>query len=343
MILVTGGTGLVGSHLLYKLSEKKQKIRAIYRNEKKIPMVKRVFSYYDSNPEEAFNRIEWIPSTINDIPSLKEAFKGVEQVYHCAAMVSFNHADYHELRKSNIEGTANMVNLSLEFGIKKIGYVSSIAALGGKEFNDPITEDSPWNPDADHDVYAITKYGAEMEIWRGVQEGLEVIIINPGIIVGPGFWRSSSGALFTRISRGMKYYVDSVKSFVDIHDVVDPFIMLMESDIKNERFIQVAENLPMIDFIRMAASELGVEPPGKKASPFMMQLGWRYDWLRSKLLKKRRRLTRQTALALSRDSFYDNSKMKKMLDYEYRPIFESIRETARLFNHNHNQDLPQGS
>ncbi len=322
---------MVGSHLLYKLSKKHDQLRAIYRDEKKIPQVKRVFTYYDDSADEVFKKIEWVKSTLNDIPSLSEAFNGIEVVYHCAAMVSFDPADYHKLRKSNIEGTANMVNLSLEFGIKKFGYVSSVAALGGKDNDEPINEETPWNPDYDHSVYAITKYGAEMEVWRGVQEGLDTIIINPGIIVGPGFWRSSSGSLFTRISRGMKYYVDSVKSYVDIHDVVNTFIELMESDVRNERFLQVAENLPVRDFIEMVAAELEVDSPDKKATHLMLQLGWRFDWIRSKLLKKRRRLTKQTALALSQDSIYDNSKMKKRLAFEYKPILSSVRETSQFF------------
>ncbi|MBT8267775.1 MAG: NAD-dependent epimerase/dehydratase family protein [Flavobacteriaceae bacterium] len=331
MILVTGGTGLVGSHLLFKLSKKHQKIRAIYRNEKKIDKVKHVFSYYTDSPNEQFDKIEWINSNLNDLQTLSDAFNDITHVYHCAAMVSFDPADYHQLRKSNIEGTANIINLSLENNIEKMAYVSSVAALGGKDLNQPITEESPWNPDGDHHVYAITKYGAEMEVWRGVQEGLKAIIVNPGIIVGPGFWRSSSGALFNRISRGMKYYVESVNGYVSIHDVITPMINLMESDISNERFIQVSDNMTSKSFIDLVAKELNVKPPVKEASKLMLQLGWRYDWIRAKILGKRRRLTKRTAKALSRDSHYDNSKLTDRLNFQYSPIQSAIAETAKYF------------
>ena len=322
---------MVGSHLLYELSQKHDRIRAIYRTKKKIDTVKHVFSYYSDNPEALFNKIEWVESSLNDLPALSHAFKEVTHVYHCAAMVSFDPADYYKLRKSNIHGTANIVNFCVENDVEKLCYVSSVAALGGKELNDPVTEESPWNPDGDHHVYAITKYGAEMEVWRGVQEGLKAIIVNPGIIVGPGYWKSSSGAFFTRISRGMKYYVDTVNGYVGIDDVISSMLQLMESDVSNERFIQVSDNISTKEFIEMVASELGVDPPQKKATDLMLQFGWRYDWIRSKLLGKRRRLTRRTVKSISRDVYYDSSKLKKQLNFEYRPIQDAISSTTRRF------------
>ncbi|MBT8289039.1 MAG: NAD-dependent epimerase/dehydratase family protein [Flavobacteriaceae bacterium] len=332
MILVTGGTGLVGSHVLLYLCQKHDKVRAIFRNESKIKKVKHVFEYYQESNMSFFDRIEWVQADIIDLPALEKVFEGVEYVYHCAAMVSFDPSDYHALRKSNIEGTANIVNLCLNFGIKKIAYMSSVAALGGKDLNDPIREDSPWNSDGDHNVYAITKYGAEMEIWRGVQEGLDCIIVNPGIIVGPGFWKSSSGSLFTRVFRGMRYYSTAINGYVDIHDVVKTFIQLMESDITNERFIQVAENLSSKSFIDMIAQAINAKSPEKSVSPLILKFGWRYDWLRAKLLGKRRRLTRHLAKILTKDTYYDNSKLKKTLNFEYKPISQSVEETAVLFN-----------
>ncbi|NNK86978.1 MAG: NAD-dependent epimerase/dehydratase family protein, partial [Flavobacteriaceae bacterium] len=205
MILVTGGTGLVGSHILFNLCKKHSRIRAIYRSESKIDKVRHVFSYY-TDDTYLFDRIEWIACDLIDLPRLRSVFGGISEVYHCAALVSIDPADYQRLRKSNIEGTANIVNLCLEFKVTKLGYLSSVAALGGKDLDKPVTEESAWNPDGDHHVYAITKYGAELEVWRGIQEGLRAVIVNPGIIIGPGFWKSSSGALFTRVSRGMKYY-----------------------------------------------------------------------------------------------------------------------------------------
>ena len=158
-------------------------------------------------------------------------------MYHCAAFISFDTNDYFALRKINIEGTANLVNLCLANNIEKLCYVSSIATIGNSIKNELITEDTHWNPEEDQSVYAITKYGAEMEVWRGTQEGLIVIVVNPGIIIGAGFWRSGSGSLITRIYKGISHYTTGVVGFVDVLDVVMPLIQFMESDIKNERYI----------------------------------------------------------------------------------------------------------
>ena len=320
----------MGSHVLFHLSKKHDKIRAIYRSQSKIEKVRHVFSYY-TDEEDLFDRIDWVKCDLNDLPGLRSVFDGISQVYHCAALVSLDPADYQRLRKSNIEGTANIVNLCLEFKVSKLGYLSSVAALGGKDINQPVTEDSHWNPDGDHHVYAITKYGAELEVWRGIQEGLKAVIVNPGIIIGPGFWKSSSGALFTRISRGMKYYTTAINGYVDIQDVVNGLILLMESDISNERFIQVAENLSSKTFIDIVADEIEVKAPQKKASATMLRIGWRIDWLRSKILGKRRRLTRRLSKMLQRDTFYDNSKLKEMTGFSYKPVSQSVKETARFF------------
>ena len=184
MVLITGATGLVGSHLALHLLENNERIRAIYRTKTSIEKTKSLFKLYGK--ESLFEQIEWIEADINDIPSLEIAFKGVEYVYHCAALISFDPKDEKKLRKINIEGTANIVNFCLAFNVKKLCHVSSIAALGDlMEHETLITEETIWNPEKHHSDYAISKYGAEMEIWRGLQEGLPVVIINPGVILGP--------------------------------------------------------------------------------------------------------------------------------------------------------------
>ncbi|NCP89793.1 MAG: NAD-dependent epimerase/dehydratase family protein, partial [Flavobacteriales bacterium] len=206
MILVTGGTGLVGSHLLYKLASEGEKVRAIYRNERKLSNIKNVFSCYTADYMPLYDSIEWLQADILDIPSLTRAFNNIAYVYHCAAFVSFEPDKYHLLRKTNIEGTANMVNLCIAHHVKKLCYVSSIATLGNPENLKEITEETEWNAEANNTIYAITKYGAEIEVWRGSQEGLSVVIVNPGVILGAGIWRYGSGNLFTKAYKGLKYY-----------------------------------------------------------------------------------------------------------------------------------------
>ncbi len=331
MILVTGGTGLVGSHLLYYLSQKEQRIRAIFRDEEKLSLVKRVFAYYSDKGESLFNSIEWKKATLSNLPLLDEIFDQVTHVYHCAALVSFDPSDYRTLRKVNINGTANIVNLCIKHKVNKLCYVSSVAALGGSFSEEEVTEDMQWNPDIDHSVYAITKYGAELEVWRGSQEGVDTVIVNPGIIIGPGFWRSSSGSLFTRVYRGIRYFTTGTSGYIDIHDVVLPMIQLMESNIKNERFILIGENLDFKSFIEKVAIALDVDAPKKKASPFMLGLGWRMDWLRSKVFSKRRRLTRQMTHSLVHNTRFANRKIIEILGYRFKPLNQSIEETATLF------------
>jgi len=332
MILVTGGTGLVGSHLLYKLVEKGFKVRAIYRSKKKLDAARHVFSYYTNQVEAMFSKIDWVEADLNDIPALTTAFKEITKVYHCAALVSFDPNDYYKLRRVNIEGTANIVNLCLANNIEKLCYVSSIAAIGhGEPNNTIINENTNWISEEDHNVYAITKYGAEIEVWRAVQEGLETVIVNPGFIFGPGFWQSSSGSLFKKIHNGLSHYTTGVTGYVDINDVVNSMLLLMDSNIKNERYILVSENLPFKEFATKVAQGLDVKPPYKKASKMQLQLAWRLDWLNHFIRRKRRKLPKQMAISIAEKYYYSNKKVIADLDFKFKPVAESISETCQFF------------
>lgn len=334
MILVTGGTGLVGSHLLYQLVTSQKQVRAIYRRAHTLERVKHVFSYYSNNHEALYNQIDWVKADLNDIPALELAFKDVQFVYHCAAFVSFEPNKYYQLRNVNIEGTANIVNLCISHNVKKLCYVSSIAAIGHEaDHNQFITEETEWNPEEDNSVYAITKYGAEMEVWRGTQEGVPAVIVNPGIILGPGYWRGgSSGSLFRLIQKGLPYYTSGSSAYVDVWDVCNVMNQLMKSDIKNERFIVISENLSFNEFQKKVAEVLKVEPAKKEASPFMLELGWRLDWLSHKLFRKRRKLSKQLAKSIRTKTKYDNSKIKYALQFEFSSIDKSIKRVAEYFH-----------
>ena len=330
MILVTGGTGLVGSHLLYNLVTKDVKVRAIYRSEERRDYVKHIFSYYSSN-SDLFSKIEWVNGDITDISSLSFAFNSVTHVYHCAALISFDPKDYLNLRCVNIEGTANVVNACISHNIKKICYVSTIAVINDDIKSDIINENTEWNSEADHSVYAITKYGAEMEVWRGTQEGLDAIIVNPGVILGPGFWYSGSGSLFNHIYKGIPYYTNGVTGYVDVKDVALAMERLMDSTIKNERFILVSEGLSFKTVFQTIAKALNVKPPNKEASKTLLNIGWRLDWMNAFFRKKRRNLTKQNATSLLKISHYDNSKIKNAIGFNYTTIKNSINEYANLF------------
>lgn len=333
MILVTGGTGLVGSHLLYQLVSENKQVKAIYRRAHTLERIKHVFSYYTENHKKLFNKIEWIEADLNNIPALELAFKDVAYVYHCAAFVSFEPNKYYQLRNINIEGTANIVNLCISNKVKKLCYVSSIAAIGNEANSDHlITESTEWNPEADNSVYAITKYGAEMEVWRGTQEGIPAVIVNPGIILGPGYWKGgSSGNLFRLIHKGLTYRTSGTTGYVSVWDVCDIMNKLMHSDIINERYILISENLSFNEFQKKVAKALNVKPPKKEAGRLMLEIAWRLDWLVSKLFGKRRKLSKQLAKSIRTKTVYDNSKIKDALQIEFNSIDSAIDQVSKYY------------
>lgn len=331
MILVTGGTGLVGSHLLYKLISNNESVRAIYRSERKLEHVKNVFATYTANYTTLFDRIEWVKADILDIPSLTEAFKNITHVYHCAAFVSFEPDKYKKLRKTNIEGTANIVNFCISNTIEKLCYVSSIAALGKTTDNTPINEETAWNPESDNSEYAITKYGAEMEVWRGTQEGLNVVIINPGVILGAGIWHFGTGSLFKKAHKGLKYYTSGTIGLIGIEDVTTIMIALMKSNIVNENFVLVSENWTYKQFLQTLALSVNAKKPEKLATPFLLNLGWKLDWLIHKLTGKRRQLTKHIATSLASETHYSSEKLKATLNYNFKSIDATIFEIGALY------------
>jgi len=331
MILVTGGTGLVGAHLLYKLSSNNERVRAIYRNEKKLSNTKNVFSCYTKDYEAVFDSIEWIKADILDIPALSKVFKGITKVYHCAAFVSFEPDKYQLLRKTNIEGTANIVNLSIANSIEKLCYVSSIATLGTTLDNTLINEETIWDPEADNNVYAITKYGAEIEVWRGTQEGLNAVIVNPGVILGAGIWRYGSGSLFKKAKNGLKFYTKGTVGLISVEDVVNIMMALMTSKIINERFVLVAENWTYKKFLQALAKSVNKKVPKKIASQSILNLVWKLDWLNHKITGNRRRLTKHIANSLSTETYYSSDKIKKALDYEFKAVDKTIISVGQAY------------
>ncbi|MFK5889613.1 MAG: NAD-dependent epimerase/dehydratase family protein [Flavobacteriaceae bacterium] len=329
MILVTGGTGLVGSHLLYHLCLSKQKIRAIYRNKAQIAKVENVFSYYTDAIKPLFKKIEWVEACVEDVPSLTLAFKDITVVYHCAALVSFNPKDYVKMRRTNIKGTANMVNLSIDFGVKKFCYVSSIATLGEAINSKKITEENEWSS-THKSGYAITKYGAEQEVWRASQEGLNVVIVNPGVILGPGFWQSGTGLLVTNIYKGLKFYALGITGFVGVNDVAKVMIALTESKLHSQRYILVSENLSFKCVFDTIATVLQVKKPRIRVTKFLGSLAWRLDWLKSFLTGKPPLFTKDSSRSLVEKTFYCSKKIEEALNLKFKPISNVITDMAKF-------------
>ena len=242
MILVTGATGLLGSHFLLDITRSGNPVRALKRKSSNTDMIRKIFSYYVDNPDILLNRIEWVDGDLLDFASIENALDGVDEVYHAGAIVSFYPKDHKAMLNVNINGTANLVNLSLEKNIDKFCYVSSVATLGRADQNGLTSEETHWQQNSKNSVYSISKYGAEREVWRGMEEGLNAVIINPSVILGPGFWDDNSG-LFKLVWKGLKYYTQGINGFVDVRDVARAMRIVMEQNQFNNRFIVSSENV----------------------------------------------------------------------------------------------------
>jgi len=332
MILITGGTGMVGAHLLLACAKKNLPIIALFREKKNINKVSALFRLLAPENPEFFNLIEWQQANLNDIVKLDKIFKNITYVYHCAAKVSY--AQYHneKLIKTNIEGTANTINLALKHNIKKFVFVSSIASLGAESSVSIVNEDHHWNSNEIHTPYAYSKYGAELEVWRGAQEGLDVVIANPGVILGSHFWDQSSGILIKKLSKGVIFYPTGNIAIVALEDVVKILIKLMESSIKNERFILVSKNLKYKNLIEKIAIDLSSKKPFFALSKPLLHILLTIDKIGCALGLKKGFLNRATIKSLCSQQHYDGTKIERILDFTYQDTeltFKKIKEDLK--------------
>lgn len=314
MILVTGGSGLVGSALITQLLAKGEKVIAIYN---KTPL-----------PNFSSHLLQQVHCNILDPIGLEEAMQGVQQVYHCAAIVSFNPARKQELFKVNIEGTANVVNAALTAGVKKLVHVSSVAALG-RAGGKPISEKDKWNEKEDSSNYGKSKYYGEMEVWRGIGEGLEAVIVNPSLILGGGDWNAGSSKIFKSVYDGFPWYSTGVNGFTDVRDVAKAMILLMESNITAQRFIINAENKSYQQVFSMIAEAFSKKAPHKKVTPFLAGLIWRLEAIKSLFSKEDPLVTKETANTALANIQYDNSKLLQCVPgFAYTDFRKTINDTC---------------
>lgn len=332
MILVTGGTGLVGSHLLFNICKSGKRVRAIKRDKSSLENVKKVFSYYSSDVENLFDKIEWVSADLMDVYSLMAAMEGVSTIYHCAAMVSFESRKEAEMIGINGEGTANLVNAALEKGIKKICHVSSIATIGMDDKSNVASEETPWKSSPELSKYSISKYAAEREVWRASAEGLSVVIVNPGLIIGPGNWQQSSSNMFSKGYKGIKYYTEGATGFVDVRDVASLMIRLMNSDISNQRVIVNSENMSYRAFFDSMHQHFGKTKPSIKAGKLLSSFAWRAEKVRCFFSGDAPLITKETARSAHNVQAYSNNKILKIFpDFKFIPVEQSIKDTCELF------------
>lgn len=315
MILVTGGTGFLGSTLIDQLLQAGKSVRAIKRATSKIPTI------LHGRPG-----LDWVAGDVTDYFSLEEAFAGIKEVYHCAAKVSYQPADKQIMKQTNVEGTAHVVNLCLLHQVRLV-HVSSIAALGEAREGMVVTEKDMWEYDPGQSGYSVSKYESEMEVWRGISEGLDAVIVNPSLIIGHRSGNKGSGAVFFVLHRGLKYYPGGSVGLVDVEDVAQAMIRLMDQPkASKKRFIINNTNLSHQEMLTRCSTFMGINPPRKKATPMMLEFAWRLMALQAKLTGKRSPLTKESARVSSKKLVYSNDKLLEMIDIEFKPIDQTLTE-----------------
>jgi len=329
MVLVTGGTGFIGSHLLLYLTRKQIKVRAIYQREKNILKTKKIFQSYCS-PEGAqklFQQIKWIKADITDVTSLEDVFDNVKKVYHVAGKVSFNPADQHKLDLVNVTGTENMLHWAIEKKIQKFLFVSSIATLSS--YPQPVKESNLWNWKEPHNDYDISKYLAEMSVWRASQEGLPVVIVNPSVVLGSGFWQDGSGKLFDKVYKGLGFYTSGSTGFIDVWDVVKAMYLLMESNIINESFILSGYNISYKNLLTEISDSLKVKAPKHLLPKWPLLI---FSYLNAILpVKLKTPLTKKMVKVLYSHTSYSSEKLVQSLNFNFTPFKVSINQIAQQY------------
>jgi len=322
MVLVTGASGFLGGELVKQLVANGESVRVIVRKSSQI-----------SHLNSILQQLDIVEADILDVPSLEIAFEGIDKIYHSAAIIGYDESYYDSMYKTNVEGTANVVNIALDKGVKKILHVSSIAAIGGKP-HEEITEETKWEKNQWTTQYGITKMLAEREIFRGISEGLEAVIVNPGIIIGVGNDEHKSLIqLFKRIAnKKMPFYTNGTNGFIDIEDVAKASILLMNSDVSAERFILVNENISFKNYFEKIAKAVNVEAPKKALNNTNGNLFVFADWLSSKLTGKKRSLTKENLKVSLEEFLYSNEKIKKQLDFNFIDLDETIHKIASNLN-----------
>ena len=319
MILVTGASGFLGNELVKQLVANNESVRIIVRPSSDI-----------SHLASIKDKIEIVEADILDVPSLEMAFDGVEKIYHSAAVIGYDSSFYDAMYKCNIEGTANVVNIALSKGIKKLLHVSSIAAIGGKP-NDLISEETKWEKNEWTTHYGITKMLAEREVWRAEQEGLEVVMVNPGIILGSSSNENKATMrVFKRIASGkMPFYSNGTNGFIDVRDVAKICIQLMNSPVHSERFILINQNLSFKDYFERIAKRLNVQPPKRALNKTLGNVFLFADWMASTLSRRKRSFTKEIFKVSMEHFEYSNEKIKRQLDYTFIPFDETIDTIAQ--------------
>ncbi|MCB0480455.1 MAG: NAD-dependent epimerase/dehydratase family protein [Flavobacteriales bacterium] len=329
MIFLTGGSGLLGGHVLLNLLSNGFEVKALKRSSTQLSAIQRLFERNDSL--DLFDKTNWVDGDLNDPQFLEKEIAECETVIHCAAVVSFNSIDNQAMFQSNVIGTENLVNACLVNDVRRLIYISSTSAIGKQKAGITIDEKLFWEEGMKNSFYSFTKYRAELEVWRGAEEGLSTVILNPAVIIGPGEWGKSSTNIFITMWNGLKFFTSGSNAFVDVRDVARIVAIFINHPLKNERFLLFSENKSFKELFEYIADSLGKPKPSIKANRTMTALAWRGAWVWSKISGKPTGITRETAKSANSKQLYTNQKIKDALGIDFIPVKQSIADTAAIF------------
>ncbi len=330
MIFITGGSGMLGSRLVYDFYLKQKKVTVLVQNQNSVLRLRNNIGYYTNNVDSVINNIDFVEGDILDYDLLNNTIEPGSFVYHCAAYVSFNKRDTNKINTININGTANIVNICLQKNVSQLCHVSSIGAIGSSANGSSITENTPWTPGL-KSAYSLSKYYSELEVWRGIAEGLNAVIVNPAVMIGEGDWERGSGELFSRTYKGIGFYTLGSTGYVDIFDVSKAMIALTEAGVCGQRFILSAETLNYRMFFTKVAVALKVKPPHRYAGKTLTEIAWRTDSIVSLILCRKPLLTKNTSRIAHCSDSYDGQKIKQYITFEYTPVWTTIKRVAKAF------------
>lgn len=328
---VTGGTGLLGSHLIYALISQGVNVRAIHRRTSNREIIRKLIGYYGGNENELLSRLDWVESDIGNPESLTASMRGSEYVYHCAAAVSFENKDKNLVIENNVKGTANVVRACLENKVRKLCHVSSNAALGAYDGEEMVNEDHGWDEKGYRSPYGTSKYLSEREVWKGMEEGLNAVIVNPTLILGPGDWKRGSVSFFLKIDEGLLFHTNGTNGYVDVNDVVKAMILLTGSDISGERFIVNSENLDYRRFFGMIAKSLNVRGPVIGVPRVLSYPAMLAAHLLEGVTGGRSALTKEIVKVAWSKISYDNSRIISKTGMSFTPVETTVDEIARIY------------
>ena len=327
MNFVTGSTGFLGAHLLYHLMRRGENVVALKRPSSDLGYIRQVFQTYTAEADNLFDKIKWVNGDVLDYQGLLDIDYPIERIYHLAAMVSFDPSDKKRLLQTNVWGTSNIVNFALEKQISDIVYVSSVAALDPVKENQRITEDKFGNNPERKSTYAKSKFQSELEIWRGIEEGLRAVIVNPSVIIGPGMKNEGPAKVFSAVKNGLRFFPQGATGFVDVRDTCRIMLELIDNECFNERYIINEGNYSYKKLFRIIASIYDKQPPDKELKPFWTDLFYRLDWVKSFLTRTDRLITKELHRSMHGKSKFSNEKVKQQLKCEFIPIEETIQDT----------------